>query len=69
MVVDLNEVRKAILLDDQIVDVDIHYDNNMLLANCKISRKAADADKAREITTSLKGLLALYKIPKISFKS
>ncbi|UCF99258.1 MAG: acyl--CoA ligase [Spirochaetaceae bacterium] len=64
--VDLNEIRKAILLDGQIVEVDIHYKNNALFARCRASRKAITPGKTKELATSLKELLAPYKIPKIS---
>lgn len=63
--VDLEEIRKAILLDDQIARVDIHYDNNSLFARCRVSRKVEPASKARELTIYLRELLAAYKIPRV----
>jgi long-chain acyl-CoA synthetase len=64
-IVDLEELRKAILLDDQIARVDIEYENNSLRARCKASRKVDPVSKAREITMCLRELLAAYKIPKV----
>lgn len=67
--VDLEEVRKAILLDDQIDRVDIHYDNNSLFARCGVCRKVESRSKARELTVCLRELLAAYKIPRISIET
>ena len=63
-IVDLKEVRKAILLDDQISEVDIQYQNNSLSAYCGISEKINFPSKVRELKNSLRGLVAEYKIPK-----
>jgi len=63
--VDLEEVRKAILLDDQVARVDIKYQDNSLLARCRVSRKVEPLDKARELRIYLRELLAAYKIPRV----
>lgn len=67
--VDLEEVRKAILLDDQIARVDIHYEENALFAHCRVSRKVEPAGKARELTIYLRELVAAYKIPRVSVET
>ena len=67
--IDLEEVRKAILLDDQIARVDIHYANNSLFARCGVDRKVEPASKARELTVNLRELLAAYKIPRVSVET
>jgi long-subunit acyl-CoA synthetase (AMP-forming) len=64
--IDLEEVRKAILLDDQIARVDIHYANNSLRARCRVDRKVEPAGKARELSVNLRELLAAYKSPRVS---
>jgi long-chain acyl-CoA synthetase len=63
--VDLEELRKAILLDDQVAQVDIHYENNALFARCRTKKKADAQSKARELTIHLKELLGGYKIPRV----
>ncbi len=63
-IVDLEEVKKAILQDDQISEVDIQYQNNSLTAYCGVSKKIDFPSKVRELKSSLRGLMAEYKIPK-----
>lgn len=63
-IVDLEEVRKAILQDDQIAEVDIQYKNNALIAFCGVSEKLDFPSKVRELKNSLRGLVAEYKIPR-----
>jgi long-subunit acyl-CoA synthetase (AMP-forming) len=63
--VDLNEVKNAILMDKQITEVDILHSSNSLFARCRASRKINSTQKTRELTSSLKELLAVYKIPNI----
>jgi long-chain acyl-CoA synthetase len=64
-IVDLKEVRNAILRDAQIESVDLQYRRNSLTACCTVARNVDRETKERALIQSLKSRLASYKIPKI----
>jgi long-chain acyl-CoA synthetase len=62
--VDMEEVTRAILLDKDVAAAHVGWENNTLSARLALSRKLDFEEKTKELKTSLRGILAEYKIPK-----
>jgi long-chain acyl-CoA synthetase len=63
-IVDLAEVERAILLDTDISDARAELENGFLTARLALSRKVDFDEKAQNLKSSLREILAGYKIPK-----
>ncbi|HEB10693.1 MAG TPA: long-chain fatty acid--CoA ligase [Spirochaetales bacterium] len=63
-IVDLNEVRKAVLMHNRIVDVKVNYRDNALSAQVVFNRDNDFKKEVKGLRNFLKGIIAVYKIPK-----
>ncbi len=63
-IVDLNEVRKAMLMYNRTADVEVSYRDNVLSAQVVFNRDNDFEKEVKELRNFLKGIIAVYKIPK-----
>lgn len=63
-IVDLNEVRKAVLMHNRIADVEVSYRDNALSAQVVFNRDNDFKKEVKGLRNFLKGIIAVYKIPK-----
>jgi long-subunit acyl-CoA synthetase (AMP-forming) len=62
--VDIEEISRAILLDRDVADVQVEWENNSLFAHLALSRHIDFDEKTKWLKSSLPEILAEYKIPK-----
>ena len=63
-IVDMEEVTRAIRMDRDVADVRVGWENNALFAHLAVSRHIDFEEKTKRLKTSLRGMLAEYKIPR-----
>ena len=63
--VDLQEVKRAILLDKRITDAEVGCHDNALTASIAIDANGDFEDRVLALKTSLKSIISGFKIPKI----
>lgn len=63
-IVDLNEVRKAILMYNETADVEVSYNDNALFAGVVFNQDNDFKSEVKGLRNFLKGIIAVYKIPK-----
>jgi len=63
-IVDLNEVRKALLMYNRTAAVDVSYRDNALSAQVVFNRDNDFKTEVKGLRNFLKGIIAVYKIPK-----
>jgi acyl-CoA synthetase (AMP-forming)/AMP-acid ligase II len=69
-IVDLEELRRAILLDREVAECQVSCENNSISAKLAVNSRADFKEKAFEVRARLRELIAEYKIPrKISILS
>lgn len=62
--VDMEEVSRAFRLDKDVAEVQVGWENNSLFANLALSRHIDFEEKTKRLKTSLRDVLAEYKIPR-----
>lgn len=62
--VDLEEVRRAILLDEEVVDAEVRREGGGLTARIAVGPRVNGEEKARSLAAFLKSRVSEYKIPK-----
>ncbi|MGA2639910.1 MAG: class I adenylate-forming enzyme family protein [Spirochaetia bacterium] len=62
--VDLEEISRAIRLDKDVADLQVGWEKNSLFAKLALSKNIDFLDKAKELKSALREILAEYKIPK-----
>jgi long-chain acyl-CoA synthetase len=62
--VDMEEVSRAFRLDPDVAEVQVGWENNSLFANLALSRHIDFEEKTKRLKTSLREVLAEYKIPR-----
>ncbi len=63
-IVDLEEVKKAVLLYDNVTDAKISYSNNALISKVMVDSGADFKKEVMRLKNFLKGIISVYKIPK-----
>ncbi len=62
--VDLAEVERALVMDEEVAEARVSLDGGSLLARVAVARGVDLDEKSRFLRGSLRGLLAEYKIPR-----
>jgi len=62
--VDMEEITRAIRMDRDVADVRVGWENNSLFAHLALSRHIDFEEKTKRLKTSLREMLAEYKIPR-----
>ena len=62
--VDMEEITRAIRMDKDMADVRVGWENNSLFAHVALSRHIDFEEKTKRLKTSLREVLAEYKIPR-----
>jgi long-chain acyl-CoA synthetase len=63
-IVDMEEISRAIRMDKDVADVRVGWENNSLYASLALSRRIDVEEKTRHLKTSLREIMAEYKIPR-----
>jgi long-chain acyl-CoA synthetase len=63
-IVDLQELRRAIVADHDVADCQVTWENNALSAKLAVSSRIDFGEKAQETKARLRELIAEYKIPR-----
>ena len=62
--VDLEEVCRAIRLDNDVAEARVEWDNNSLVADLAVNKGIDFDEKTKWLKSSLRGILAEYKVPR-----
>ncbi len=63
-IVDLEELRRAILIDSEVAECQIAYENNSISAKLVVNSRVDSKEKAFDVRARLSDLIAEYKIPR-----